>query len=112
MIYGYARVSTDGQSVAAQVVALTAPGAGRVFQEVASGAKTDRAQLRRALDALGAGDVLMVMRLDRLARSTRDLLNTLAIITGKGAGFRSVGDGWADTTTPHFPLLLTPPRCL
>ena len=53
MIYGYARVSTDGQSVAAQVVALTAAGAGRVFQEVASGAKTDRAQLRRALDALG-----------------------------------------------------------
>jgi DNA invertase Pin-like site-specific DNA recombinase len=107
MIYGYARVSTDGQSVAAQVVALTAAGAGRVFQEVASGAKTDRAQLRRALDALGAGDVLMVTQLDRLARSTRDLLNTLATITGKGAGFRSLGDGWADTTTPHGRLLLT-----
>src|SRR3954463_4662235 len=107
MIYGYARVSTDGQSVAAQVVALTAAGAGRVFQEVASGAKTDRAQLRRALDALGAGDVLMVTRLDRLARSTRDLLNTLATITGKGVGFRSLGDGWADTTTPHGRLLLT-----
>ena len=107
MIYGYARVSTDGQSVAAQVVALTAAGAGRVFQEVASGAKTDRAQLRRALDALGAGDVLMVTRLDRLARSTRDLLNTLATIAGKGAGFRSLGDGWADTTTPHGRLLLT-----
>src|SRR3954447_6717095 len=107
MIYGYARVSTDGQSVAAQVVALTAAGAGRVFQEVASGAKTDRAQLRRALDALGPGDVLMVTRLDRLARSTRDLLNTLAAITAKGAGFRSLGDGWADTTTPHGRLLLT-----
>ena len=107
MIYGYARVSTDGQSVAAQVVALTAAGAGRVFQEVASGAKTDRVQLRRALDALGAGDVLMVTRLDRLARSTRDLLNTLATITGKGAAFRSLGDGWADTTTPHGRLLLT-----
>jgi DNA invertase Pin-like site-specific DNA recombinase len=107
MIYGYARVSTDGQSVAAQVVALTTAGAGRVFQEVASGAKTDRAQLRRALDALGAGDVLMVTRLDRLARSTRDLLNTLATIAGKGAGFRSLGDGWADTTTPHGRLLLT-----
>ncbi|MBF0305339.1 MAG: recombinase family protein [Alphaproteobacteria bacterium] len=107
MIYGYARVSTDGQSVEAQVSALTAAGAGKVFREVASGAKTDRAQLKRALDALNASDVLVVTRLDRLARSTRDLLNTLAAITAKGAGFRSLGDGWADTTTPHGRLLLT-----
>ena len=57
MIYGYARVSTDGQSVEAQVAALTVAGAGKVFREVASGAKTDRAQLRRLLDA---GDVLTV----------------------------------------------------
>ena len=107
MIYGYARVSTDGQSVAAQVAALNSAGAGKVFREVASGAKTDRAQLRKAIAALGAGDVLMVTRLDRLARSTRDLLNTLATITGKKAGFRSLGDGWADTTTPHGRLMLT-----
>jgi DNA invertase Pin-like site-specific DNA recombinase len=109
MIYGYARVSTDGQSVEAQIAALTAAGAGagKVFREVASGAKTDRAQLRRALDALDAGDVLMVTRLDRLARSTRDLLNTLAAIAVKEADFRSLGDGWADTTTPHGPLMLT-----
>jgi DNA invertase Pin-like site-specific DNA recombinase len=79
MKYGYARVSTDGHSVAAQVVALKAAGAGNVFREVAS----------------GAGDVLMVTRLDRLARSTRDLLNTLAAITGKKAGFPSLGDAWA-----------------
>ena len=82
MIYGYARVSTDGQSVAAQVAALRKHGAGKVFREVASGAKTERAQLRRVLDQLDAGDVLMVTRLDRLARSTRDLLNTLAAIAG------------------------------
>ena len=107
MIYGYARVSTDGQSVDAQTAALTTAGAGRVFREVASGAKTDRAQLRRLLDQLEAGDVLMVTRLDRLARSTRDLLNTLAAISGKGAGFRSLGDAWADTTTPHGRLMLT-----
>src|SRR4051812_4424139 len=107
MIYGYARVSTDGQSVDAQVTALTDAGAEKVFREVASGAKTDRAQLRRVIDALGPGDVLMVTRLDRLARSTRDLLNTLATITGKQAGFRSLGDTWADTTTPHGPLMLT-----
>src|SRR4051794_39725274 len=107
MIYGYARVSTDGQSVEAQVTALTDAGAEKVFREVASGAKTDRTQLRRSIDVLGPGDVLMVTRLDRLARSTRDLLNTLAAITGKQAGFRSLGDAWADTTTPHGRLMLT-----
>jgi DNA invertase Pin-like site-specific DNA recombinase len=72
-----------------------------------SGAKTDRAQLRRLLDQLEADDVLMVTRLDRLARSTRDLLNVLATITGKKAGFRSLGDTWADTTTSHGRLMLT-----
>ena len=107
MIYGYARVSTDGQSVAAQVAGLRAAGAGKVFREVAQGAKTDRAQLRKAIAALQAGDVLMVTRLDRLARSTRDLLNTLAAITGSKAGFRSLGDAWADTTTAHGRLMLT-----
>jgi DNA invertase Pin-like site-specific DNA recombinase len=107
MIFGYARVSTDGQSVAAQVAALRAAGAGKVFREVASGAKTDRAELRKAIAALQARDVLMVTRLDRLARSTRDLLNTLATITGKKAGFRSLGDAWADTTTAHGRLMLT-----
>jgi len=110
MIYGYARVSTDGQSVAAQVAALRAAGAGKVFRDVASGAKTDRAQLRRALAQLAAGDVLIVTRLDRLdrlARSTRDLLNTLAGITDRKAGFRSLGDAWADTTTAHGRLMLT-----
>jgi DNA invertase Pin-like site-specific DNA recombinase len=107
MKYGYARVSTDGQSVAAQVAALNAAGAAKVFREVASGAKTDRSQLSRAIGALGAGDVLMVTRLDRLARSTRDLLNTLAAITDRKAGFRSLADAWADTTTSHGRLMLT-----
>src|SRR5271165_6616831 len=107
MIYGYARVSTDGQNVAAQVAALRKRGAGKVFREVASGAKTDRSQLRRLLDQLDAGDVLLVTRLDRLARSTRDLLNTLAAIADRKAGFRSLGDAWADTTTSHGRLMLT-----
>ncbi len=107
MKYGYARVSTDGQSVDAQVRQLTKAGCKKVFREVASGAKTDRTQLRRLLDQLEAGDVLTVTRLDRLARSTRDLLNTLATITGKKAGFRSLGDTWADTTTSHGRLMLT-----
>jgi DNA invertase Pin-like site-specific DNA recombinase len=81
MKYGYARVSTEGQSVDAQVRTLRAAGARHVFRETASGTKTNRSQLRRVLDQLSAGDVLMVTRLDRLARSTRDLLNTLATIT-------------------------------
>jgi DNA invertase Pin-like site-specific DNA recombinase len=107
MKYGYARVSSDGQSVDAQVRQLTKAGCKKVFREVASGTKTDRAQLRRLLDVLDAGDTLTVTRLDRLARSTRDLLNTLAAITGKNAGFKSLGDTWADTTTSHGRLMLT-----
>src|SRR5467141_3922879 len=107
MIYGYARVSTDGQSVTAQVAALRKHGANKVFREVASGAKTERAQLRRVLAQLDPGDVLLVTRLDRLARSTRDLLNMLAAIADRKAGFRSLGDVWADTTTAHGRLMLT-----
>ena len=107
MIYGYARVSTGGQSEAAQVRQLRAAGAGKVFRELASGAKTDRPQLRRLLAEIRPGDVLTVTRLDRLARSTRDLLNTLAAITGKKSGFRSLADVWADTTTAHGRLMLT-----
>ena len=110
MIYGYARVSTDGksESVEAQARQLRKHGAGKVFREVyVSGAKTDRAQLRRVIGQLEAGDVLMVTRLDRLARSTRDLLNTLAAIADRKAGFRSLADTWADTTTSHGRLMLT-----
>jgi len=106
-IYGYARVSTDGQTLDAQVSALTAAGAAPVFRETASGAKTDRHELAKALRDLDAGDTLLVTRLDRLARSTRDLLNILDTVAKAGAGFRSLGDTWADTTTPHGRLMLT-----
>jgi DNA invertase Pin-like site-specific DNA recombinase len=105
MIVGYARVSTDGQSLEAQDAALTA--ADRVFAEKQSGIKTDRAALARCLRGLEAGDVLLVTKLDRLARSTGDLLNTLATISDKGASFKSLGDPWADTTTPHGKLMIT-----
>jgi DNA invertase Pin-like site-specific DNA recombinase len=107
MKYGYARASTDGQSVDAQVRQLTRAGCKKVFREVASGANTDRAQLRRLLNQLEADDVLMVTRLDRLARSTCDLLNIIAAITDRKAGFRSLGDTWADTTTSHGRSMLT-----
>jgi DNA invertase Pin-like site-specific DNA recombinase len=110
MKYGYARVSPGGksESVEAQARQLTKAGCKKVFRDVhVSGAKTDRAQLRRVIDQLEAGDVLMVTRLDRLARSTRDLLNTLAAIADRKAGFRSLTDTWADTTTSHGRLMLT-----
>ena len=107
MIVGYARVSTDGQSLDAQHAALAAAGAEKVFAEKISGAVTDRRVLARAVAALAEGDVLLVAKLDRLARSTRDLLNTLAAIGDRGAGFRSLSDPWADTTTPHGRLMLT-----
>jgi len=107
MIIGYARVSTDGQTLDAQQSALTAAGAERVFSEKVSGAVTDRKALAKAISALGPSDVLPVTRLDRLARSTRDLLNTLDAIGKAGAGFRSLADSWADTTTPHGRLMLT-----
>lgn len=106
-LIGYARVSTDGQTLDAQHAALRAAGVVRVFAEKVSGAKTDRRQLQRAIEALGPGDVLLVTRLDRLARSTRDLLNVLATLSEKGAGFRSLVDAWADTTTAHGRLMVT-----
>jgi DNA invertase Pin-like site-specific DNA recombinase len=107
MIFGYARVSTDGQSVDAQVKQLRAAGAEKIFRETASGAKTDRREMAKAIRAVGDGDTLLVTRLDRLARSTRDLLNTLDAVGKAGARFRSLNDAWADTTTAHGRLLLT-----
>jgi DNA invertase Pin-like site-specific DNA recombinase len=106
-IYGYARVSTNGQDLASQEAELLATGCAKVFAEKVSGAKTDRAELGKVLRRLAPGDVLVVTRLDRLARSTRDLLNVLATISERGAGFRSLRDVWADTTTPHGRLMLT-----
>ena len=100
---GYARVSTYGQTLDAQLQQFRAEGCAKVYREKASGARTNRAQLARVLAQLAKGDVLTVTRLDRLARSTRDLLNTLATITSKGAGFRSLHDTWADTTTARTP---------
>jgi DNA invertase Pin-like site-specific DNA recombinase len=87
--------------------ALSEAGAAKVYSEKVSGVVTDRAALKKAVRMLGEGDVLLVTRLDRLARSTRDLLNVLDAISKVGAGFRSLADAWADTTTPHGRLMLT-----
>jgi DNA invertase Pin-like site-specific DNA recombinase len=105
--YGYARVSTDGQTLDAQIAQLKVAGAEKVFQEKVSGARADRPELARLVRSLARGDRVLVTRLDRLARSTRDLLNTLAAIAEHKAGFRSLSDAWADTTTPHGRLMLT-----
>ena len=104
---GYARVSTDGQTLDAQNAALREAGCEKVFAEKQSGAKTDRQQLAKAIAALAPGDTLVVCKLDRLARSTRDLLNTLAAIGDAGAAFKSVGDPWCDTTSAHGKLMVT-----
>ena len=106
-IVGYARVSTDGQSLDTQLATLKAAGAATVYREKISGARSDRPQLQRLLVGLRPGDVLLVTRLDRLARSTRDLLNVLDTVAKAGASFRSIGDAWCDTTTAHGRLMLT-----
>jgi DNA invertase Pin-like site-specific DNA recombinase len=104
---GYARVSTNDQDLAGQVAELRAKGCTKVYREKISGARADRPELARLLRSLGRGDIVVVTRLDRLARSTRDLLNVLDDVAKCGAGFRSLKDTWADTTTPHGRLMLT-----
>jgi DNA invertase Pin-like site-specific DNA recombinase len=104
-LYGYARVSTRDQDLAAQDAELRNAGCVKTFKEKVSGAKTDRPELAKVIRRLEPGDVLVVTRLDRLARSTRDLLNVLAAVADRGAGFKSLKDAWCDTTTPHGRLL-------
>jgi DNA invertase Pin-like site-specific DNA recombinase len=107
MIVGYARVSTNGQDLAAQIAELQAAGCAKVYSEKLSGALSDWPELAKLMRRLQPGDVLMVTRLDRLARSTRDLLNLLAKVMEAGTAFRSLRDAWCDTTTPHGQLMLT-----
>src|SRR5215468_4367366 len=106
-LFGYARVSTRDQNLVAQDAELMATGCAKVFKEKISGAKTDRPELLKAIGRLEPGDVLVVTRLDRLARSTRDLLNVIAAVAERGAGFKSLKDAWADTTSAHGRLMLT-----
>jgi DNA invertase Pin-like site-specific DNA recombinase len=106
-IYGYARVSTRDQTLASQEAQLRAAACTKIYAEKVSGARSDRPELAKLLKRLDQGDVLIVTRLDRLARSTRDLLNVLDAVGKAGAGFKSLGDAWADTTTPHGRLMLT-----
>jgi len=99
MIIGYARVSTDDQTLDAQTDALTAAGAERIFADKISGSKRDRPELDKLLDQLRSGDLVVVAKYDRLARSLRDLLDLVKAIKDRGAGFRSLAED-IDTTTP------------
>ena len=107
MLIGYARVSTDDQDLRLQRAALKAAGCRRMFDETASGAKRDRPELARLLDQLRDGDVVVVTRLDRLARSTKDLLDLAETLNETGAGLRSLVEPWADTTSPAGRMVLT-----
>jgi DNA invertase Pin-like site-specific DNA recombinase len=107
MLLGYARVSTEDQHLALQRAALKSAGCQRLYEEKISGAKRSRPELNRMLDQLRAGDVVVVSRLDRLARSTRDLLEIAERLKEVDAGLRSLQEPWADTTSPAGRMVLT-----
>jgi DNA invertase Pin-like site-specific DNA recombinase len=104
---GYARVSSTGQSLESQLERLRSHGCQTIFREKISGAKADRLELRRLLSSLQPGDTLVVTRLDRLARSTLDLLNILKATAAKEANFLSLAEPWANTSSPIGKLMLT-----
>lgn len=107
MLIGYARVSTDDQDLRLQRGELQRAGCERLFEEKSSGARRDRPELQRMLDHLRADDVVVITRLDRLARSTRDLLDIAERLNTIGAGLRSLAEPWADTTSPAGRMVLT-----
>ena len=107
MLIGYARVSTEDQDLTLQRAALKGAGCQRIYEEKISGAKRARPELNRLLDHLRVGDVVVVPRLDRLARSTRDLLEIAEQLKTAEAGLRSLHEPWADTTSPAGRMVLT-----
>jgi DNA invertase Pin-like site-specific DNA recombinase len=108
MKFGYARVSSNTQDHAAQVEALKAAGCERIFSEKASGKSTSgRPEFAKLMKALKHGDVVIVVKLDRLARSSRDLQNILHELQEIGCGFISLGESWCDTTTDVGRLVMT-----
>ena len=107
LLLGYARVSTDDQDLTNQRAELHAVGCTKIFSEKITGTRRDRPELARMLDHLRSGDIVTVTRLDRLARSTRDLLDIAERLREAGAGLRSLAEPWADTTTPAGRMVLT-----
>jgi DNA invertase Pin-like site-specific DNA recombinase len=107
MKLGYARVSTEDQRLDLQRARLIEAGCGKLFEEKVSGAARQRPALEQLLRELRADDILVVTRLDRLARSTAELLRIAEVISEKNAGLQSLGEPWADTTTPAGRMVLT-----
>ena len=107
MKIGYARVSTEDQRLTLQLEALKQAGCSKVFREKVSGAYRDRPELNRMIDQLRNGDIVTVWKLDRLARSTRNLLEIVEAINLAGARFQSISEPWADTTTHAGKMIMT-----
>jgi len=106
-LLGYARVSTLDQNLSGQLEALKAAGATQIYREKVSGARADRPQLGKLMGSLKAGDIVLVTKLDRLGRSTRELLDLIEGIGKAGAAFRSLGDPLWDTSSSQGRLLST-----
>ena len=104
--FGYARVSTVGQTLEAQLAQLTEAGCAPIYREKVSGAKADRRELQKLIKALQPGDEVVVTRIDRLARSTFDLFGIVKRIVDAGARFRSLAEPWADTSNSTGRLML------
>lgn len=107
MLVGYARVSTRDQSSAIQFNALQAAGCERIFEEKMGGAKRERPELASALNYMRSGDTLVVWRLDRLARSTRQLIDTIEDLDRRQIGFCCLSQDGMDTTTSGGRLIFT-----
>ena len=107
MKIGYARVSTFDQNLDLQLRALGKAGCKKTFQEKISAAKRERPQFHRMLDQIRTGDTIIVWKLDRLARSTRELLETMEEIREAGGKFQSISEPWADTTTHAGKMIMT-----
>ena len=105
-VVGYARVSTQDQNLSGQLEAVKSAGAATVFREKVSGVRANRPQLAKLMASLAAGDVVVVTKLDRLGRSTRELLDLIDRIGKAGASFRSLGDPLFDTSSSQGRLLM------
>ena len=107
MKIGYARVSTEEQNLSLQLAALKQEGCTKIFKEKISGATIDRPEFQKLLDQIRKGDTVVVWKLDRLARSTKRLLEATELFSELGVKFKSLSEPWADTTTPGGKMIMT-----
>lgn len=107
MKIGYARVSTRDQNLDLQLKALKKAGCEKIFREKLSGVTRQRPEFQRMIDQIRPGDTIIVWKLDRLARSTRDLLNTMETLNEARGKFQSLSEPWANTTTHAGKMIMT-----